>query len=107
MNIEELNNVCMEMISHAGEGRGKVYEAIDLFTDDEIDEVEKKLEEAEKYLSEAHRLQFEELMKRQFNGEDIPFSLLLLHAMDITLVSTSEHDLLQALVNSRKRKQLK
>lgn len=43
-------------------------------------------------------------MVAQSRSEDIPFSLLLLHAMDITLVSTSEHDLLRAMVNAKLNK---
>lgn len=29
MTMEELNGICMEMISNAGEGRSKVFEALD------------------------------------------------------------------------------
>ena len=29
MTMEELNNICMEMICNAGEGRAKVFEALE------------------------------------------------------------------------------
>ena len=29
MSVEELNEICMEMIANAGEGRAKVYEALE------------------------------------------------------------------------------
>lgn len=97
MTLEELNTICMQMISYAGEGRSIVYDAMSELLNN-------KYEEAEKILGEAHRLQFEDLMVAQSRSEDIPFSLLLLHAMDITLVSTSEHDLLRAMVNAKLNK---
>ena len=101
MTLEELTNVCMQMISSAGEGRALVYEAIDLFLDERYEEADKKLKEGEKHLGEAHRLQFESLMAPQTRGEQLPYSMLLLHAMDITLVSTSEHDVLRTLLNHK------
>lgn len=104
MTLEELNTICMQMISYAGEGRSIVYDAMSELLNNKYEEADKKLCEAEKILGEAHRLQFEDLMVAQSRSEDIPFSLLLLHAMDITLVSTSEHDLLRAMVNAKLNK---
>lgn len=31
MSVEELNEICMEMIANAGEGRAKVYEALESY----------------------------------------------------------------------------
>ena len=101
MELEDLTMICMQMISSAGEGRSLVYEAMDLYLNDEFEKADLQLIEAEKSLGEAHRMQFEDLMAHQSRGENIPFSLLLLHAMDITLVSTSEHDMLRTLINHK------
>ena len=91
----------MEMISNAGEGRANVYEALDEINAENYNEAEKKLNEAQEFLAEAHRIQFEKLMAPQNDGEEIPFSMLLLHAMDMSMVSTSEHDLLRSVVNAK------
>ncbi|MEJ8735063.1 PTS lactose/cellobiose transporter subunit IIA [Mediterraneibacter sp. ICN-202921] len=101
MKMDELNDICMEMIANAGEGRSKVFEALDEINGENYETAQKKLEEAQEMLAEAHRIQFEKLMSPQNNGVEIPFSMLLLHAMDMTMVSTSEHDLLQSVVNAR------
>lgn len=101
MTLEDLSTICMEMIGYAGEGRSLTYEAINLFVNDKFQQALEKLEEAEKFLSEAHRMQYEKLMAPQFQGEEIPCSVLMLHAMDLTLISTSEHDLLKALITAK------
>lgn len=101
MTMEELNGICMEMISNAGEGRAMVFEALDEIHAENYSEAEKKLNEAQEFLAEAHKIQFEKLMAQQNNGVEIPFSMLLLHAMDMSMVSTSEHDLLRSIVNAK------
>lgn len=101
MAMDELNDICMEMIANAGEGRAKVFEALDEINGQNYETAGKKLEEAQEMLAEAHRLQFEKLMSPQNDGIEIPFSMLLLHAMDMTMVATSEHDLLHSIVNAR------
>lgn len=102
MTMEELNNICMEMICNAGEGRSKVFEAVEEMNKENYATAEEKLTEAQEFLAEAHKIQFEKLMAPQNDGVEIPFSMLLLHAMDITMVATSEHDLLHAVAAGKK-----
>ncbi|GMG97772.1 PTS lactose/cellobiose transporter subunit IIA [Tepidimicrobium xylanilyticum] len=102
MNVEELSNICMNLISYAGEGRNYVFEALRLATQKDYSNANLKILEAEKYLSEAHRIQFEELMVPQAKGEEIPFSLLLLHAMDLLMIAISEKDLVATIINDKK-----
>ncbi len=99
MNIKELNKICMEMISYTGEGRSLVYEAIDLTLRGEYSKARVTLDEGISLLNEGHRIQFEDLMAKQMQGEEIPFSLLLLHAMDLLMISTSEKDLIERVLS--------
>lgn len=101
MNKEQLDAVCMEMISNAGEGRGLVFEALESFQQDDYEAADQKLNQAQAFLAEAHKIQFEQLMSPQNKGVEIPFSMLLLHAMDLTMITTSEHDLLNAIVQGK------
>lgn len=101
MTMEELNGICMEMICNAGEGRSKIFEALDSVNRADYETAEKQLDEAQDLLAEAHKVQFEQLMGPQNSGAEIPFSMLLLHAMDMTMVSTSEHDLLRSVVEAK------
>ncbi|MDO5305675.1 MAG: PTS lactose/cellobiose transporter subunit IIA [bacterium] len=71
MTNEELTSICMEMISNTGMGRNLTYEAIELFVNNKFEECIAKLNEAEKYIGEAHKLQFEKIMSKQFNGDSI------------------------------------
>lgn len=105
MTMEELNAICMEMICNAGEGRSKVFEALDSVNQADYDTAARQLDEAQELLAEAHKIQFEQLMGPQNSGTEIPFSMLLLHAMDMTMVSTSEHDLLRSVVEAKRGKE--
>lgn len=100
MTLEQVNTICMEMISSAGEGRALVYEALDAILKKDYPAADAKLTQAEEHLSEAHRIQFEELMAPQSKGVEMPFSMLLLHAMDLTMSTTSEHDMLRSIVRA-------
>lgn len=101
MSIEELSKICMNLISNAGEGRNYVFEALELALCEDYAGAKSKILEAEKYLSEAHRIQFEELMSPQARGEEIPFNLLLLHAMDLLMISISEKDLVDTIIRAK------
>ena len=92
--------ICTDMISNAGEGRGLVHEALEMALKEDYKGAAAKLDDAEQYLAEAHRIQFEELMAPQRKGVNIPVDLLLLHAMDLLMVSTSERDMLHKVVQA-------
>ena len=105
MSVEELNEICMEMIANAGEGRAKVYEALESYHNKEWDSALTSLDEAQEHLAEAHKIQFERLMSPQSGGTEIPFSMLLLHAMDMAMAATSEHDMLRSFVMAGKERE--
>lgn len=99
MTIAQLESSCMEMIALAGEGRAKVFEALDALLAGDRAKSLQILEEAEELLGQAHQIQFLQLMKPQAEGETIPFHLLLIHAMDLLMTSASEKDLVQKAAN--------
>lgn len=100
LDQNELTQECMEMIAYAGEGRALTYEALELCLKEEWNAALDKIVKAEKHLSDAHQIQFEKLMARQARGDEIPCNMLLLHAMDLLMVSTAEKDMLKAIVNA-------
>ena len=101
MTVDELCEHCMLMISHAGEGRSHVFEATRLFIQEKYQDALDKLHEAEYELNQAHEIQFGKLMAAQMQGEELPFNMLMLHAMDLLMVATSEHDLLNVLIAAK------
>jgi len=98
--LEELEKICMKMISFTGEGRAMVYEAIEAFTKGDLKLCEEKIEKAEEYLIEAHKIQFEKLLTPQAKGVEIPFNILVVHAMDLLMVSTAERDVINKIIKS-------
>jgi cellobiose-specific phosphotransferase system component IIA len=96
---EKTESVCMEIISCAGEGRSKLLEAVDAFKAGEKEKAETLCQEADALLLKAHNIQFTELMKPQAAGEDVEINLLLLHAMDLLMISSCEKDWVQRLLH--------
>lgn len=94
MNLSELEKVCMEMIGSAGEGKAKLFEAMDAYDAGNVEQSKKLLEEANKHIGRAHEIQFMELMAKQSSGEEIPFNLLLIHAMDILANAAMQMELI-------------
>ena len=93
LTMDEVTANCMEMIGYTGEGRSLDYQA-----------AMGKIEEAEANLSKAHEIQFLKLMSVQARGDEIPCSMLLLHAMDILMTSTAEKDMVKAIVKAKIKK---
>ncbi len=89
----------MQIIAFAGMGKSLLVDILNSGLD-EVDE--DKLKEAEEYIVKAHEIQFQELMTAEVQGEDVPFSLVLVHAMDI-LADTA--NLLEEVKIKNKHKQ--
>ena len=104
-NQDELVMNCMEMIGYTGEGRSMIYEAVGLLVDEEYQAAFDKIVQAEDELAKAHEIQFSKLMSVQARGETIPTNMLLLHAMDILMASTSEKDMIKAIVQAKIKRQ--
>jgi cellobiose-specific phosphotransferase system component IIA len=104
LSLSDLEAICMEMISYTGEGRAMVHEAIEAFCAEDIDSCRQKLAEAEKMLIQAHQIQFNRLLKLQAQGAQIPFHLLLIHAMDLLMISTSEKDVATKMLEGSMRR---
>lgn len=98
---EYIEQTCMEIIANAGEGRAHVFEALEHVLKEDYQSAKAALDEGEQFLQQAHSAQFTKLMAYQLNGNEVPFSIIILHAMDLLMVATSERDLLKCIVNAR------
>lgn len=96
-----VESICMEIISNAGEGRAHVYEALGFFLKGEYNRALNAINEAEPYLCKAHDCQFENLMQPQLKGKEIPFHIIILHAMDLLMVAGAERDMLKTIIISK------
>jgi len=97
MDMEELESICMDMIAYAGEGQSLIYEAASLFYKKDTYGCIKKIKEAEINLNRAHEIQFIKLMGPQAEGKEVPFHLLLIHAMDLLANASGQCDMLKHL----------
>lgn len=99
--MEYVEQNCMEMISYAGEGRALVYEALEHVLKEDYARAGEFLDKSEECLQKAHNVQFTKLMTYQLEGNDLPFHVLILHAMDLLMVATAERDMLKRIVASK------
>ena len=79
------------VILHAGNARSKAIEAAELAEEGKFDQVEEALVEAETEQLEAHKMEAD-IIQMEASGEEVPFSVLLMHAMDLLLLSWAEID---------------
>lgn len=78
MNLEM---IIFELITHSGDAKSLLFEAIQLAKLEKVAEAAEKIQEAEEKLSLAHKAQTT-LIQTEAKGEGIPVSLLLIHAQD-------------------------
>lgn len=81
MNKEELQSMSFQLVAHAGEASACFYEAITCAKRGSYEEANEKLELGDKAIVEAHEAQTD-LLRAEVAGEDIAFSILLMHAQD-------------------------
>lgn len=84
--MEEMESICFRIISNAGQARSLIFEALQDAKGRNYFEAESKITEANKFFIEAHNLHTK-LIQKEAQGNEIKFSLLLMHAED-QLMST-------------------
>lgn len=95
MTQDEINEVAMQMILHAGNGRNLIKEALDKMDEDAFDEGEVLLKQAKKELNLAHNAQTKVV---QYSMEHpIEINLLFTHAQDTLMTILSEHNIAKHL----------
>lgn len=79
------------VILHAGNARSKALEAADLAQEKNFEAAETVLAEAENEQTEAHKVEAQ-IIQMEAGGEQVPFSVLLIHSLDLLLLSWAEID---------------
>jgi PTS system cellobiose-specific IIA component len=80
-----------QIILHAGNARTKALEAAEKAEEGSYEEAEALLMEAESEQAEAHKVHAR-VIQMEAGGEQVPFSVLLIHSMDLLLLSWAEID---------------
>ncbi|MGV8026474.1 MAG: PTS lactose/cellobiose transporter subunit IIA [Anaerolineaceae bacterium] len=101
---ESLEIIAMEMISYAGDAKADGYNALHAAKNGDFDEARKLLELAEEKITISHRIHLKLLgIDSQFKSMNE--QLLITHAMDTMMTSTSEINLITELVDILKEKE--
>ena len=94
----ELVNVAMQIILHAGDARLRVEDALAQVKQFHFDEAKQKIAEAEECIHQAHNAQTEMIQSEIAGTENIQPSLLFNHAQDTLMTIMSELNLAKELI---------
>jgi PTS system cellobiose-specific IIA component len=88
---DDLNEISMQVILHAGNARDQLLNILDKLADPTIDEavIEEDFANAKKELNEAHSKQTT-MIQKEAEGEFIPYSVLFVHSQDTLMTVQSE-----------------
>lgn len=88
-NFEEMANVAMQIILHAGNARNSLKESVDFIKQEEFEKARSKITQAKKDLTLAHHSQTK-IMQEEINGKEVKHSILFIHAQDTLMTIFSE-----------------
>lgn len=88
--LEEMQGAAFQIIAHAGEARSHYVEAIRLARADDFEAAQQLIEKGEEAFRNIHDLHLS-LIQKEAAGEQLPFSLLLIHAEDQMLTTETIH----------------
>lgn len=102
--LEQMQMTAFQIIATVGEAKSLYMEALYLARDAKFDEAAAKIAEGDATYTHAHTLHFD-LVQKEASGEELPFSLMLMHAEDQML--TTEIVKLMAVEIIELRKEIK
>ena len=101
-NINEWEQTLFQLILHAGSARSSAKEAAELAEAGQWDEAEAALANANDEQIQAHKINTS-IITRAARGENIDFSVLLVHALDLLMLAWSEIDNTGQVIRLNKR----
>jgi PTS system cellobiose-specific IIA component len=99
---KELEKYCFELISFAGEARSTIFEALDEARSGNIAEARELIKKSRESGVAAHKIQMK-LLTMEARGENPGASVLLVHAQDLLMASTTERDLGEFIIDLMER----
>jgi len=102
MDPSEWEQTLFTLILHAGEARAKAKEAAECAKEGEWEDAQRRMEEAEGEQLEAHKV-CAKIIKMEAGGEQVDFSILLVHALDLLILAWIEIDHVYETIDMRKR----
>lgn len=99
---EEMAEVSMQMILHAGDARNLIMKALDLVSEGKYGEAEQRLLEAKEELRQAHAQQTI-VVQSEASGTRYEYSLLFSHAQDTVMTIFVEMNLAGKIIALQKK----
>lgn len=88
------------IIAAAGDGRAKVTQALKAARAGNFGQAEQALDEADTHFLRAHKMQTEELLKKEADGTlKDPFNVLVAHAQDYVMTGMAIKEMAVEIVN--------
>lgn len=81
MTKDEVQRISFKVISHAGDAFDHYVKAGTAASEFDFEEAEEEMKQGGKEMVLAHQAQTD-LLNAEVNGEDLPFSIILIHAQD-------------------------
>ena len=92
--MDELNQIAMQIILHAGDARTSAMKAMDLISESNFEEAYKLLKEAKREIVEAHRIHTKKLQEAIADEENV-YTILFAHAQDTLMAINTEINLIE------------
>ena len=95
--------VAMEIIAYAGQGRSQAFEALKKARAGEFEEADKLMIASKESIAQAHDVQTKMLVD-EANGHQTPFSILTVHAQDHFMTGMLASELINELITMYKER---
>ena len=103
MNREEVTLLGFEIVAYSGDARSKMLDALKWAQNGDYARAEELIAEAETCLNDAHKAQTS-LLQKESMGEDIAYSITMMHGQDHLMTAILLHDLMKHLIELYKRR---
>ncbi|MGL4953109.1 MAG: PTS lactose/cellobiose transporter subunit IIA [Culicoidibacterales bacterium] len=100
--MEGMELASFQIIAAVGGARSSVMEALKDGREGNFEAAAEKLEEANQYLAEAHK-GHTGLIQKEAQGEQLPFSLLFMHAEDQLMTTITLRDIALEMIEMYKK----
>lgn len=101
-DINEWEQTLFQLILHGGNARSFAKEAAELAEEGKWEEAEAALQQADEEQTRAHKINTS-IITKAARGEDIEFSVLLVHALDLLMLAWSEIDYTEQYIRMARR----
>ncbi|MFB1050615.1 PTS lactose/cellobiose transporter subunit IIA [Paraliobacillus sp. JSM ZJ581] len=102
MTEESLEMIPFQIISNVGSAKSLVMEALYAAKNGDFDQAEEKLQESQSFFVEGHKAHAS-LIQKEAAGEELRFSLFLMHAEDQLMNTETIKELVKEMIEMYKR----